>query len=118
MSFDVLACELEPVWTLAQADFHGFGFGVFDLPAVAQDSPDHPERPDANRCRAMDKRGTVLRVVSDLEKLCDLFFVWISISDGNVEVAQAELFRFRLFVRSAMLARLPQVDDCFDALSF
>src|SRR5215216_4451927 len=24
--FDVLARELDPVWTLAQADFYGFGF--------------------------------------------------------------------------------------------
>src|SRR5215207_4138529 len=118
MCLNVLAGELEPVWTLAEPDFHGFSFRVFDLPAVSQDSPDHPEGADANRRRAVNKRGTVFRIVSDLEKLGDLFFVGITVSDGDVEVAQAELFRFRLFVRSAMFAGLPQVDDCLDALGF
>src|ERR1700755_301930 len=63
MCFDVLARELEPVWTLAQPDFYGFSFRVFNFPVVAQDTPDHPERADANRGRAVDERRTILRIV-------------------------------------------------------
>src|SRR5215213_1414262 len=87
MRFDVLARELNPVWTLAQADFHGFSFCVFDFPVVAQHASDHPERANTNCSRAVDKGRTIFRVVSDLQKLCDLFFVWIAVSDGDVEVA-------------------------------
>src|SRR5215217_870264 len=118
MRFDVLARELDPMWTLAQSDFHCFGFCVFDFPAVAQHAPDHPERADANRGRAMDERRAIFRIVSDLQELCDLFFIRIAVRDGDVEVFQAELFRFRFFFGGAMLAWLAQVDNCFDAVRF
>src|SRR5215470_4133168 len=118
MRFDVLARELEPVWTITQSDFLGFSFRVFDFPAVAQHASDHPERADADRRGAVDKRGTILRIVSDFQKLRDLFFVWIAVSDGNVEVAQAELFGFRFFFGGTVLARLSQVDDGFDTFGF
>ena len=56
----------------------------------------------------MDKDRTVFRVVGDFQKLCDLFFVWVSVSDGDVEVAQPKLFGFGLFLGGAMFARLAQ----------
>src|SRR5215510_13919352 len=115
MRLDVLARELDPVWTLAQSDFHRFGFCVFDFPAIAQHAPDHPECADTNRGRAMDERRTIFRIVSDLQKLRDLFFVRIAVRDGDVEIFQAELFGFRLFFGGAMLAWLSQVDDGSDA---
>src|ERR1043165_10263495 len=106
---DVLLRKLEPVWTLAQANLFGLGLCVFALPAVPQHAPDHPERADANRRRAMNKDRAVVDIVSDFQKLRDPFFVWITVSDGDVEVAQAKLFGFRFFLRRAMLAGLPQV---------
>src|SRR5690242_7324481 len=108
MRLDVLERELEPVRTLAQSDFLRFGLCVFDFPAVAQYAPDHPERADANRGSAMNKDRTIVRIVGDFQKLRDLLFVWIAVSDGNVEVAQAKLFRLRFFLRGAMLARLAE----------
>src|ERR1041384_4510199 len=108
MRLDILLRELEPVRTLAQADLLGFGLRVFDLPAVAQHAPDHPERADANRGSAMNKDRAVVRIVGDFQKLRDLLFVGITVSDRDVEVAQAQLFGFRFFLRGAMLARLAQ----------
>src|SRR5215213_1290259 len=118
MLFDVLARELVQVWTVAQADLLRFLLGILDLPAVTQNSPDHPKSADANTRGTMNKSRAVLRVVRDLEKLRDLFIFWIAESDRDIEVAQAQLFCFRLFFGSAMFARLAQVDDCFDAVSF
>ena len=118
MSLDVLARELKPVWTFAQTDFFGFSLRVFNFPAVAQHSSDHPERADANGRSAMDKDRTIFGIVGDFQKLCDLFFVWISVSDGDVEVAQPELFCFCFFLGSAVLARLAQVDDRLHAVCF
>src|SRR5687767_83782 len=86
MFFNVLARKLVQVRTLSQADLFCFLFGVFDLPTVAQHSPDHPEHSDANGSGAVYKRGPVFRIVSDLEKLSDLFFFWIREHDWNVEI--------------------------------
>src|ERR1043165_4465248 len=111
MRLYVLLRELEPVGALAQADLFGFGLCVFDLPAVAQHTPDHPERADANRGSAMNKDRAVIRIVGYFQKLRDLLFIGIAVRDRDVEVAQAQLFRFRFFLRGAMLARLAQVED-------
>src|SRR5919107_4756588 len=111
VSLNVLARELEPMRALAQADLFGFSLCVFNLPAVAEHASDHPERADANGRRAMNKDGAVVRVVGNFQKLCNLFFVWVSVSDGDVEVAQSELFCFCFFLGGAMLARLAQVED-------
>ena len=59
----------------------------------------------------MDKRRTVLRIIGDLQKLLHLPFVWITKDDRNVEIAEAQLFRFCFFFRGAVLAGLAQVDD-------
>jgi hypothetical protein len=59
----------------------------------------------------VNKDWTILRIVCDLQELRDLFFVGITEGDGNVEVAQAELFGFRFFFCSAMFAGLAQVKD-------
>ncbi len=118
MSLDVLACKLKPVWTLAQANLFGFGLCVFNFPAVAQHSSDHPECADANSGSAMNKDGTVVGIVGDFQKLCDLFFVWVSVSDGDVEVAQPKLFCFCFFVGGSVFARLAQVEDRLDAVGF
>src|ERR1051325_10227738 len=111
MRLDVLLRKLEPVGALAQADLFGFGLCVFDLPAVAQHAPDHPERADANRRSAMNKDRAVVWIVGDFQKLRDLLFVGITVRDGDVEVAQAQLFRFRFFLRGGMFAWLAQVED-------
>src|SRR5690349_3760912 len=111
MFFDVPARKLHEMRTLAQTDLLRFGLGVFDLPAVAQDSPDHPESADANRAGAVDERRPVFRVVSDLQKLIDLFVLRIAKRDRDIEVAQAQLLRLRFLFGGAMLARLAQVDD-------
>src|ERR1700752_3671682 len=118
MRFDVLACELQPVWAFAESYFHRFRFCVFDLPTIAQNTSDHPEGADANGSSAVNEGGTIFRVVRDLQKLRDLFFVWIAVSDGDVEITQAEFFCFCFFFRRAMFARLSQIDDWFHAVSF
>src|ERR1044071_6143836 len=111
MCFDVLACKLIPVWTLAQPDLLRFFFRVFNFPSVTQHTSDHPERTNANRRGAVNKDGTIVRIVRDPQKLRDLLFVWIAESDRNVEIAQSELFCFCCFLFGAMFARLAQVDD-------
>src|SRR5688572_21719053 len=118
MLLDVLARELVPVWAFTQANLLCFLFGIFDRPAVTQGPPDHPERSDANRGGAVDKRGTILGIVSDLQKLRDLILVWITKDDGNVEIAQSQFFRFCFFFRRAVLARLAQIDDRLDTFGF
>jgi hypothetical protein len=115
---NILARELVQVRTLTQANLLGFCLGVFDFPAVAQNSPDHPKRPDTNGSSAMNKRGTVFRIVSDLQKLCDLFVFRIAESHWDVEIAQAQLFRFCFFFGCSMFTRLAQIDYCFNAFRF
>src|SRR5215203_3492989 len=90
MFFDVLACELIPVWAFTQANLLSFSLGVFDLPSVAQYSPDHPKRSDANGRGAMNKRRTIVGLVSDLQKLRDLFLVWITEGHRDIEIAQPQ----------------------------
>src|SRR4029450_1408976 len=77
-----------------------------------------PKSPDANCSSAMNKRRTVLRVVSDLQKLGHLFFLRIGVRHWNIEVAQAEFLCFCFFLSSSMLTRLTQVDDRFHAVGF
>src|ERR1051326_7391348 len=118
MRLDVLARKLVQVRTLAQSDLLGFCLRVFDFTAIAQHAPDHPERADTDRAGTVNERGTVLGVVSDLQKLVNLFVFRIAKRDGDVEVAETQLFRLRFFFSRAMLARLTQVDDRFHAFGF
>src|SRR5262245_4798590 len=117
MRLDVLARELDPVWTLAQANLLSFSLCVVDLPAITQHPADHPERADANRGSAMNEDRPVVGIVGELQKLRDLLFVWVAERYGDVEVAQAQLFCFRFFLRGTMLARLAQVDDRLHAFA-
>src|SRR5205085_11136217 len=118
MLLNVPACELVQVRSITQANLLGFLLSVFDGPTIAQDSSNHPERSHANGGGAVNKRRPVLRVVSDPEELCGLFFFGIRKRDGNVEVAQAQLFGFRLFFGRAIFAWLAEVNDCLDAFGF
>src|SRR5436305_13292279 len=118
MFLDVLACELVEVWGIVQANLLGLFLSVFDGPTVAQDSSNHPERSHANGRGAVNKRRTVLRIVSDPEKLCRLFFFWIGERDRNVEVTQAQLFGLCLFFGGAMFAWLAEVDNSPHAFGF
>src|ERR1041385_1590433 len=78
--------------------------GIFNFPSITQHTPDHPERTDTNRCGAVNKHGTIVGIVCDLQKLRDLLFVWVAESDRDVEVTQAELFCFGCFFFGAMFA--------------
>src|SRR6185369_6482989 len=111
MRFDVLACKLIPVWALTQPNLLRFFFRVFNLPAVTQHTPDHPERTDTNRCGAVNKYWPIIGIVCDLQKLRDLFLVWIAESDRDVEVTQTEFFCFCGFFFGSMFAGLAEVDD-------
>src|SRR5205085_12215175 len=97
MLLNVPACELVQVRSITQANLLGLLLSIFDGPAVAQDSSNHPERSHANGGGAVNKRRPVLRVVSDPEELCGLLLFRIRNRDGYVEVAQAQLTGFRLF---------------------
>ena len=63
----------------------------------------------------MNKRRTISRVVSDFKELRRLLVFGFAEDDGNVEVAQTQLFCFSLFFGGAMFARRPQVNDGLNA---
>src|SRR6476660_4317785 len=106
MGFDVLACKLIPVWTLAQSDLLRFFLCIVNFPAITQHASDHPERTDTNSCGAMNKDRTIIRIVCDLQELRDLLFIRIAESDRDIEVPQSELFCFCFLFGGAMFAGL------------
>src|SRR5882672_8055645 len=116
MFFDVVFGEADQVWGVDQSHLRRLFFRLLDRPSVAQHPPDHPEGPDPNRRRAMNERGTIFRIVGNLEKFIRLFVFWLAVNDRDVEVAQPQLLRLRFFFGSAMFAGLSKIDDRFHSI--
>src|SRR4030095_8907563 len=109
--FNISAREFIQVRTLAQSNLLCFFLSILNFKSVAQHTTNHPESADAFGCRAVNKRRTVVHVVSDSQKLIHLLIFRISEDDWYVEIAQTEFFGLRFFFVSPVLSWLSQVDD-------
>ena len=116
--FNVVFRKADQVWGIDQAYLLRLFFRLLDRPPVAQHPPDHPEGSDSNRCRAMNERGAVFGIISDLEKLVYLFVFRLAVDDRDIEITQTQLLRFRLFFGGAVLAGLSKIDDYFHSIIF
>ena len=118
MRLDIVACEFLEMGRGHEPDFSRFFQRRLLREAVAEDAPDHPERADADRGRAVDEHRPIRRIVGDLQKLVDLFRNGMLVLDGNIEVLQAGLLNGVLLLGRAMLTRRPQVEDGANAFRF
>src|SRR5262249_22802658 len=115
---DVRFREFDKMGRISEADFMRLCFGGFERPAIAEHTPDHPERAYADRRGAVNQHRTIRWVVGDLQELGRLLFLWIAIYGRDIEVFKAELFGLRFLFRGAMLAGGAKVEDRFHAFRF
>src|SRR5688572_17487863 len=103
------------MWALPQPDLLRLFFRRLQLPTVSQHSADHPKSCDADGGSAVNEGRPVLRVISDLQKLCCLFFLGLAKDDRNIEVAQTQFFHLCFFFGGTVLARWAKIDDGLNA---
>jgi hypothetical protein len=60
---------------------------ISNFPTVAQNPSDHPKGSDARRGSAMNEGRPILRIVTDLQKLCSLVVFRIGGRHWNIEIS-------------------------------